>query len=490
MRRGGPWQACQIEGGGETPTKGAAQSKRSEVMRRCAVILGVLALMPVAICEGNGVLSGPTGGGQPHGNVQPSLGVNYLVRIEGDFEQLGELTLFAGTFAPGGWAFADGQLLPIASNGALFSRLGTTYGGDGRTTFALPDLRGRAAMHEGTGAGLSHRTLGQELGVEQVRLTEAQMPAHTHTLPWGGVSGPAGGGQPHTNMQPSLVTNYIIALEGAFPSRGVRATEDPFIGRVLPIAGPDFTIPPGWAAADGQLLPIAGNEALFSILGATYGGDARTTFGLPNLRGRVAIGAGTGPGLTGRSLGAQGGVEDVTLTQAQLPAHEHTLPPTTLTTGVTGGYPWHANMQPFLALNYIIAMEGVYPSSSGTTDETFLGEIALFAGSYAPDGWAFADGQLMPVASHSALFSLLGTTYGGDGRTTFALPDLRGRVPVHEGTGPGLSNWHLGQRVGWEEEFLYVGHLPSHQHVVPEPATATFLLLAAATLALRRRRGR
>jgi microcystin-dependent protein len=107
------------------------------------------------------------------------------------------------------------------------------------------------------------------------------------------------------------------------------------------------------------------------------------------------------------------------------------------------------NMQPFLGVNYIIALEGIYPSRSSL--EPYIGEISIFAGNFAPRGWALCDGQLLPIAQYSALFSLLGTTYGGDGRTTFALPDLRGRVPLHPGTGPGLTSRRLGETGGVEE---------------------------------------
>ena len=169
---------------------------------------------------------------------------------------IAEIVMFGGNFAPRGWAFCDGQLLPIAQNTALFSILGTTYGGDGRTTFALPDLRGRVAMHAGgsTGPGLSSRPLGQKGGVETVTLTVQQMPNHTHQLmgtaergdstsPAGstladdpredqyksgspalvgmsaGAVGSTGGSQPHTNVQPFTCVNFIIALVGVFPSR-------------------------------------------------------------------------------------------------------------------------------------------------------------------------------------------------------------------------------------------------------------------------------
>lgn len=170
---------------------------------------------------------------------------------------LGEIKMFAGNFAPTGWALCDGQLLPIAQNQALFALLGTTYGGDGITTFALPDLRGRVPIHAGTGTGLSARQLGEMGGQESVVLTTQQLPSHTHTAtiaadstvsttdspqralparnaastPSYGTSanstlastavavGSTGGGQAHPNMQPYTCVYFIIALQGIFPSR-------------------------------------------------------------------------------------------------------------------------------------------------------------------------------------------------------------------------------------------------------------------------------
>lgn len=98
--------------------------------------------------------------------------------------------------------------------------------------------------------------------------------------------------------------------------------------------------------------------------------------------------------------------------------------------------------------------------------EPFIGMIVMFGGNFAPRSWAFCDGQLLPIAQNSALFSILGTTYGGDGRTTFALPDLRGRLPMHPGNGPGLSARRLGERGGQETVTLNLGNLPSHTHPV------------------------
>lgn len=164
---------------------------------------------------------------------------------------LGEIRNFGFNFAPRGWASCQGQLLSISSNTALFSLLGTLYGGDGRTTFGLPDLRGRSAISFGQGGGLSNRTQGEVGGTEQVSLTGNQVGPHTHEVTassQGGSKSPAGsvpaynadsanyggatdlvmgssmikpnaGGQPHDNMSPYLVTNFCIATEGIFPSR-------------------------------------------------------------------------------------------------------------------------------------------------------------------------------------------------------------------------------------------------------------------------------
>lgn len=99
--------------------------------------------------------------------------------------------------------------------------------------------------------------------------------------------------------------------------------------------------------------------------------------------------------------------------------------------------------------------------------DPLIGQITMFAGNFAPRGWAFCEGQLLAISSHSALFSILGTTYGGDGRTTFALPDLRGRSPIQQGRGPGLPTYSLGQKGGNYEVMLTNNQLPSHDHIIP-----------------------
>jgi len=123
------------------------------------------------------------------------------------------------------------------------------------------------------------------------------------------------------------------------------------------------------------------------------------------------------------------------------------------------------NMQPNVALNCIIAIQGAFPPRTGNPPTSpFLGEVKWFAGNFAPSGWALCDGQLLAISQNSALFSILGTTYGGDGRTNFALPDARGRSILHQGTGPGLTLRRLGRAFGTEVETQTVDQMPSHTH--------------------------
>jgi len=162
---------------------------------------------------------------------------------------IGEIRVFGFNFAPRGWAMCNGQLLAISQNTALFSLLGTTYGGNGQTTFALPYLRSRVAIHNGQGPGLSSYVMGQTAGVENVTLLVSEIPQHTHAVQCStddgnsgvptnnfpaafgqpiytttpnsvaGQTAPAGSNLPHTNVQPYLTVNFCIALQGIFPSR-------------------------------------------------------------------------------------------------------------------------------------------------------------------------------------------------------------------------------------------------------------------------------
>ena len=116
-----------------------------------------------------------------------------------------------------------------------------------------------------------------------------------------------------------------------------------------------------------------------------------------------------------------------------------------------------------ITLLFVLISSYALPQSA-SAQEPFIGEIRLFAGNFAPRGWAFCNGQLVPISEYPALYSILGTFYGGDGRATFALPDLRGRVPISAGQGPGLTNRRLGQRGGQENVTLGVAQMPAHTH--------------------------
>jgi microcystin-dependent protein len=128
-----------------------------------------------------------------------------------------------------------------------------------------------------------------------------------------------------------------------------------------------------------------------------------------------------------------------------------------------GGQPF-SNMQPFLTLNWCIALVGTFPSRS--SNDPFIGELACFGFTFNPSNWAYCNGQLISISSNTPLFSLLGTTYGGDGRSTFALPDLRGRVPLGMGQGSGLSSRNIGEWGGTETVTITVDNMPAHSHTI------------------------
>jgi microcystin-dependent protein len=205
--------------------------------------------------------------------------------------------------------------------------LGTTYGGDGMEDFKLPDLR-KAELKLREDAGIDKDAVG---------------------------------------------LRYIIALEGIHPATVGAASQRHHMGRVVLFAS--TSVPQGWALCDGQTLAIAQNDALFSLLGTTYGGDGRRDFKLPDLR------------------------------KAELELREDA--------GIA---------KDAAGLRYIVALKGIFPTRNHQTIPSLQGEIALFAGNFAV---APCDGTTVPLSQNTALFSLLGTTYGGDGRKDFKLPDLR-----------------------------------------------------------------
>ena len=372
-------------------------------------------------------------------NMQASLALTQFIPLSGIFPAnnqdphadpggipLGSIRTFAGNFAPGGSAAAGGQLLPINQNHALFALLGTMYGGNGTTTFALPDLDGQTMI--GGQLGFGSRPA---IGSNDTRLVNAELPSSL-----------GGSSQPLDNYQASLPVTYLIRTAGVFPSFGGTGGVD-FIGQIVPFAG--GFVPGGFLQANGQELPIADYTALFSLIGTTYGGDGVTTFAVPDLSGRTVVGT-TSQAPIGAYLG-----QETSLLNSQLPV-----------AAGGSGQPVD-NHEPSAALTYLISLQGIFPSSSGggSVDPAtqYLGEIVAFAGGFVPAGWAAAEGQILPINQYQALFSLLGTMYGGDGRVTFALPDLRDRVAI--GTGDEAQIAHV---LGSNTFTLLPDNIPERLH--------------------------
>jgi microcystin-dependent protein len=338
------------------------------------------------------------------------------------YPNVGTIICVAFKKAITGWATCDGSILPIIGNTLIFSLIGNTYGGDGKTTFALPDLRGRAPRHFSV-----NNRIGTAAGNELATIDLSQLPAHTHTVQASSAvtnatdpsqnllaaSAPRGVDvysyiasltpldsqvistsgasptQPHDNIQPFVAMDYQIALNGVFPS-GPMDSGKAFTGEIRIFAS--HQIPDGWLPCDGQALPSSGNTQLYALIGDTYGSPSPNTFKLPDLRGRLVLGSGSGPGLTPYKHGQRGGSEAVALAVNQTPAHNHTaksngLPPTysnplnallsnqaqvfnsqpnnvslsDSTLDTTGGNVPHNNMMPFLALTYCICVDGQFP---------------------------------------------------------------------------------------------------------------------------------
>lgn len=280
------------------------------------------------------------------------------------FMTAGMVRYFAGDYAPAGDARAQGQIITIAGNESLFAAIGTTYGGDGVTTFALPNLGGRVSVGVGQGTGLTNYTLGQTFGSDDLDITSQNLPTTA-----------GGQGVAFDNRQESMATNYLILVDG-YPVNDQSLLSP---GEIVQYAG--TVIPDGYLPCDGRLLLISEQPALFNIIGTTFGGDGQTTFALPDLRGRVPLGVDQH-----NPLGSRSGSETVTLTTNQLP------------TDMGGNGDGVPMSQPALALNYIINIAGVFPPFDGSgnngseTNLRYLGEIVLFAGSTPPNGWEFARG--------------------------------------------------------------------------------------------------
>ena len=258
---------------------------------------------------------------------------------------MGMIHSFAGSIPAFGALRAEGQQLPIDGNQAFYSLVvPPDLDGEDPVDFNLPNLNGLVAV----GAAALGTATGQ-----------------------------------------SLPLRWLIATgtSAAAPFPGMLAM---FVGSLLP---------DGWLAADGTLLGVPQTWHLFEALGTEFGGNGTTDFALPDLNGAAPVGVGQGAGLEAVGLGQKS-----------------------------------VGAVPGVGLNYLIALTGTYPPMAGTASfpETgqYIGQVLAYAGSRAPAGWAFCDGSMLQIAEYEELFNLILTTYGGDGESTFAVPDLRGRMVV------------------------------------------------------------
>jgi|GEM_PF-51797 len=327
---------------------------------------------------------------------------------------------------------ASGQVLNIAPNATMFSLLGQAYGGQMPNTFQFPDLQGASPVYNTNDAGTTIWGQSQGTPTNSKLISSEQLPT---TL--GGEMAPI------NNEQYGLGMQYVIQVEGTFPTH--KGPLPDTIGMVYPYAAPARGgVPAGFLPADGSLLNIADYQTLFVLIGNTYGGDGVSTFALPDLRNRMPIGTGKsdGPYI---ELGQELGQAQISLLNPNLTADD---PVSTL--------------QPSLGMHYVISTEGNYKFVD--SNSPMLGQVGLYAGQRVPDGWTLAHGQELPINGNQALFSLLRDAFGGNGTTTFALPDLRGRTVV--GTG-GEQNLSLGETQGSFTEQITMANLP--EIVVPVP---------------------
>jgi microcystin-dependent protein len=425
--------------------------------------IGVVACSAVGLLVAGGAVRAQSteaaGGGQPYANIKPSLTLRYLLCTQGQYPgqgdgtlwqtdrsvpMIGEIRVVAFSNTPSGFAECTGQIVGISQNIALFTLLYTNYGGNGVSTFQFPDLRGTVPIGAGQGPLLPNYVIGQRTGAETIALNTTQLPFHTHTIPSGN-TGATGASATYSILQPSLALNFVIDANG----------------EIALFAGTNA--PYGWALCDGSLRQITNdNDAiLYNVIGTTYGGDGVTTFALPDLRGRSPVGTGYNAVAGDYVLAQCNGASEITLFPSTMPLHNHPVPGGS--TGNAGGSVSFDNRQPTLAMTWLIAYSGNSPNSE--YGPPFYGEMRLFASNAPPSntGWLPATGLFLPIASYTGLFTFIGTNFGGNGVSSFALPNLNGRMAASQGN--SFSN--LGTAFDQYLVSLSTNTMPSHTHALP-----------------------
>ncbi len=421
-----------------------------------------------------------------------------------NYDSLPVGTSIAGywTTPPDGYLLEDGSEVSRTTYSDLYSLVGTTYGlGDGSTTFNLPDSRGRATVNINA-ADTEFNAIGKKYGEKYHTLTVNEMPSHSHaqyvTANSGGVAvrndwssdgssmpysqgintSSTGSGAPYSVIQPSIVKRYAIKYR-------------------LP-TGTDSTLPAGtslqgyWSAApsnyadeDGSAVSRTTYASLFSSIGTTYGtGNGSTTFNVPNSKGRVGVGLSAGDANFG-SLGQTSGEKQHTLTIQEMVPHSHMMYITALSggtgirndyaadasggtydqgqqTGSTGGGLPHNVIQPSITKRSTVKTA----ASIGSQTDAGMQPGTSIEGwwSTVPSGYLLEDGSAVSRTTYSALFAVIGTTYGaGNGSTTFNLPDSRGRVGVN--ISPVDTEFDtMGEKSGSSTHIMTLAELPSHYH--------------------------
>ena len=412
--------------------------------------------------------------------------------------------------APQGFLFEDGSAVSRAIYAELFATIGTTYGaGDGSTTFNLPDSRGRTAVNV-SASDTEFNVVGKKYGAKTHVLLLSELPSHSHllrvknpgTATYGetgggdasatsgdrtGVVRPEGGGQSHNNTQPSITK--VFAIKYSPPDSGAAT-----LPAGTSIRGYWSSMPNGYLAEDGAAVSRSSYGSLYTAIGITYGaGDGSTTFNLPDSRGRAMVNQSPSD-IEFDTLGEKYGEKAHTLTIAEMPSHSHQLRvknPGTATYGETGGgdasgtsgdragvvrpegggQP-HNNIQPSIALTYAIK----HAAATGTGKPVETGTSVQGYWTTTPSGYLPENGAAVSRTTYAELFTVIGTTYGGgDGSTTFNVPNSRGRIAVNRSVSDS-EFVTIGQLYGNKTEILTIAQMPAHAHQlrVKNPGTVTY----------------